>query len=722
MNLERSFRLSSIVMVASGFTGLCLTGELPLVLIILGFVALVVNVARLGGSGGEQLHLDLSRETWNGLIIVAFVFFWVDLLWISGDLLQAGVHFLVLLMVNKLFTLRTRSDFLHLYAISQMELLAAAALTVELWYAAVFIVYLLAAIWTLLLYHLRHEAEEAQLGKDWGTRPEDSSRTASLITARFFWSTNGIALGAFCLTLIIFFITPRIGVGFFQKNQAELIRTTGFSDKVDLGVIGSVKQDSSVVMRVEFPDEKGPLLEQVYFRGAAYDVYNGRSWANTFARRRDLLLRSDGVFHVTNKVPTRAAATGLRQVILVEALDTPALFGVPFVDSIEGNFRVVLADGMDSLFLRYPPASRFQYTARSIPNRVAPEDRISTSVRYPDPILEHFLQLPDITPRVPALSREVTEEARTPFQMAVAIKQYLRGNYRYSLDVGMSASASPIEDFLFTRKTGYCEHYATAMVVMLRTLGIPARLATGFLPGEWNDFGNYYMVRQRDAHAWVEVYFPHSGWVTFDPTPSEFVSVPNPVWTKVGMILDSLRLKWDRFVIQYSFRDQIAVAQGLRNQTDRVREEASVWLATVRRWVTELRTGVVGHTPPYVWLLLGLVAVCAGLVGLYCLVRNRGALRPGGRSSGLQSAEQRTIVRVYSQMLRLLTARGISKTVSSTPLEFARSVAQEWSMASRFVDPVTQLYCRVRFGQQALSPSELQQAKELLAGLRTVRR
>ncbi|MFQ5932524.1 MAG: DUF3488 and DUF4129 domain-containing transglutaminase family protein, partial [Nitrospiraceae bacterium] len=699
----------SIVMAGSGFTGLCLTGELPLALVILGFAALVVGVGRLSGSGGERLQLDLSRQTWNGVIIVAFLFFVIDLLWISGDLLQAGVHFLVLLMMNKLFTLRTRSDFLHLYAISQMELLAAAALTVELWYAAVFIVYLLAAIWTLLLYHLRHEAEEAQLGEDWGTRPEESSRTAGLITARFFWSTNGIALGAFCLTLIIFFITPRIGVGFFQKNRAELIRTTGFSEKVDLGVIGSVKQDSTVVMRVEFPEEKGPLIEQVYFRGAAYDVYNGRSWANTFARRRDLLLTSHGAFRVANTVPRGTAKTGLRQVILVEALDTAALFGVPFVDSIKGNFRVVLADGMDSLFLRYPPASRFQYTARSIPNRLAPEDRVSTSLRYPNPILEHFLQLPDISPRVAALSREVTEGAQTPFQMAVAIKQYLRGNYRYSLDVGMSASASPIEDFLFTRKTGYCEHYATAMVVLLRTLGIPARLATGFLPGEWNDFGNYYTVRQRDAHAWVEVYFPHSGWVTFDPTPSEFVPVPNPVWAKVARVIDTIRLKWDRFVIQYSFRDQIAVAQDIRDRTDRVREEASVWLATARRWVTEMQAWVVGYAPPHLWLALALVAVCTGLVGLYYLVRNRGALRPGGRSPGLQSAEQRTIVRLYSQMLRLLTARGITKTGSSTPLEFARSVAQEWFMASQFVDPLTHLYCRVRFGQKALPPSELQQ-------------
>src|SRR3989454_389608 len=102
-----------------------------------------------------------------------------------------------------------------------------------------------------------------------------------------------------------------------------------------------------------------------------------------------------------------------------------------------------------------------------------------------------------------------------------------------SLDVGTTMSADPVDDFLFTRKTGYCEHYATAMVVLLRALGIPARLVTGFLPGVWNDFGNYYTIRQQDAHAWVEVYFPLSGWVTFAPTPSVPAAVPSWVWWNI---------------------------------------------------------------------------------------------------------------------------------------------------------------------------------------------
>ena len=98
--------------------------------------------------------------------------------------------------------------------------------------------------------------------------------------------------------------------------------------------------------------------------------------------------------------------------------------------------------------------------------------------------------------------------------------------YQYTLDVGGHRSDSPLDDFLFTRKTGYCEHYATAMVILLRTLGVPARLVTGYFASEWNNFGHYYAIRQQDAHAWVEVWFPRSGWITFDPTRGPRKRVP----------------------------------------------------------------------------------------------------------------------------------------------------------------------------------------------------
>src|SRR2546430_17197594 len=104
-------------------------------------------------------------------------------------------------MVNKLLTLQQRKDFLHLYAISLLEILAAAALTVELWYGAVFLAYLLAAIWTLLLYHLRNEAEEARTALHTVSWSLDPARPPGPITGRIFWTTNALVLAAFCLTM-----------------------------------------------------------------------------------------------------------------------------------------------------------------------------------------------------------------------------------------------------------------------------------------------------------------------------------------------------------------------------------------------------------------------------------------------------------------------------------------------------------------------------------------
>ena len=715
MTLERAFHFCSLLLAAVAFIGLVLTGEIPSGLVALGLAALAVTIARTIGWGGDRLVgriAGLPGSAWTALLIAVFVSFGVDLLLISRDILPAAVHFLILLMIVKLFHLQHRKDFLQLYAISLLELLAAAALTVELWYAAVFIAYVFAAIWTLILYHLRNEAEEVHKESFPITRP---------VTAQFFWTTNGIAVGSFCLTLVIFFLIPRIGTGFFQKNRTELIRTSGFSEKVDLGVIGAVKLDPTVVMRVEFPDQRGPVKDALYFRGAAYDTYDGRSWANRSSIRRMLERTSDGVFLVsTPEAAAVAESGGLRQEILIEALDTTVLFGASFVETIKGGFSVVQVDGVGGLSLPYPTSARFQYSVRSIPDRLRESDRTAESVSYPDLIRKRFLQLPDMSPRVAALAREAAGAGRTAYDRARAVEQHLHRNYQYSLDVGTTVSASPVEDFLFTRKTGYCEHYATAMVVMLRTLGIPSRLVTGFLPGPWNDFGNYYSVRQQDAHAWVEVYFPGSGWVTFDPTPNVPAVAP-PFFWKLGKVVDSVRLKWDRYVVQYSFRDQMAAAKSLREGGEKVRSELSVFLSTLTRGMASVKAWLTESARAYGGFLLGGLAVCVLVVGLV-LAWSRLGRSSGARHADPRTARQIAAIQLYERMLRILEAQGLLKPPGATPLEFARQVARERGEAARSVESLTGLYCRVRFGQAPFSPDDARRAQELLAGLQAARR
>ncbi len=717
MSLEKAFHLSSILLAASGFIGLALTAKLPWALMLLGLGTLLASLARVAGIGADWLIFKLPPSVWNAIVVSAFVGFAAHGVWVSDDPLLASVNFLVVLMVNKLLTLKQRKDFLQLYALSFLELLAAAALTVDLWYAVVFICYLLAAIWTLLLFHLRNEAEEVRAFTQ--TPAGTPGSTSGVISGQFFWTTNAIAVTTFCLTLTIFFITPRTGIGFFQKQRGEVIRTSGFSEKVDLGVIGAIKLDQSVVMRVEVPGLQGPLENKLYFRGAAYDWYDGRSWTNSLALRRALPRTSESFFHLA---APRPGTEGLRQEILIEALDTQALFGVPLTYAVQTAVPVVYADSMGNLSLPYPPATRFQYTVLSEPDRLLEEDRKAGPFLYPDGITQRYLQLPAVASRIRQLTREVTLRARTPYERVTAVQRHLQGNYRYSLEITDPLEGNPLEDFLFVRKSGYCEHYAAAMVVMLRTLGIPARLATGYLKGDWNDFGKYYTVRQRDAHAWVEVYFPRSGWVTFDPTPSEGAVVPDQVlWTQVTRMLDSVRLKWDRFFIQYSFRDQMAVARSVRDQGERLRGEAEGMMASLQVWVRTLRVRVAASLRAADQVLIGGAILVGALLAwsLWRWLRTR-AVANSERHAVL-TPRQAAVAAMYRRMLRELAVRGLYKTPWMTPHEFVDQVRLRRRSAAPMVEPITELYCRVRFGQAPLPSEEVQHAETLLQDLAAMR-
>ncbi len=715
MRVEGSFRVSSILLVAAAFMGLTLAAPIPLPLLITALGSIAITLAhaagwRLGGVAGRLSQV--STRVWNVLMVLAFVVCVADLIWLSKDLLLAGTNFLIVLMINKLFNLHQRKDFLYLYAISFLMLLATAALTVEAWYALVFIFYLLAAIWTLLLYHLKNEDEENRKAGSAGV-----SIPPITLSSRFFWTTNAVAFLALILTLAIFFVTPRAGAGFFQKGRGQPIRMSGFSQKVDLGVIGNVKLDPTVVMRVDFPDLTGPGEGRVYLQGAVYDHYTGRSWVNTLTRRRAVGQIYTGSFLVSRDQRAWADSKVVRQEVLIEALDAPVLFGVPVVQRVRGTFPMLQADDIGGLHLPYPPSSRFQYTVFSIPNELEPGDKRATSFLYPPRITGRFLQLPPLSPRVSDLSRAVAKNAATPYEKALAIKWHLLGNYRYSLDVGRKASESPVEDFLFDRKTGYCEHYATAMVLMLRSLDIPARLVTGFMAGEWNDFGHYYTVRQQDAHAWVEVYFPRSGWIIFDPTPSLIASPRNSPMEVVARLLDSFRVKWTRLVVQYSFRDQQAVLHQLRERSQPVRSRAAEWVATAMKVVRNWRVWVLTHVRDWDWTVLaGWVAAASMLWITVLRWARRRRLRLLGAVSRF-TPDQQAATRFYARMLGLLERRGLSKPPTLAPLEYARSVAAQWTDAAGLVRVLTDLYCRGRFSCAPLSADDLSLADRLLDDL-----
>ena len=135
-------------------------------------------------------------------------------------------------------------------------------------------------------------------------------------------------------------------------------------------------------------------------------------------------------------------------------------------------------------------------------------------------MLLNYLQLPRLDPRVAPLAEQITASEGNNYDKAVALERYLRTHFGYTLQLGRSAQRDPLAYFLFERKQGHCEYFASAMAVMLRTLRIPSRVVNGFRTGEFNDVTSQYLVRASNAHSWVEAYFPGYGWISFDPTPA----------------------------------------------------------------------------------------------------------------------------------------------------------------------------------------------------------
>jgi protein-glutamine gamma-glutamyltransferase len=718
---EQAFRLSAVLLAAIALAGLFFARIVPAWLAVVAMTIMLFTLVQIvGWPAGMKItpRLPASPILWNGLLISAFLLFLLDVTTLSRELLPAGVHFLVMLLGIKLVTLHDRRDYRQLYAICLMAILASAALTTEVWYILVFLLYLVTAVWTLLLYHLT--------GKTSARKPAAAQGplASGHITSRFFWLTNGIAVCTFGLTLVLFFLLPRISVGILQKPHGEGLKTTGFSEQVDLGMIGSVKEDPQIVMRVELPDQPGAGKDRLYLRGLAYDHYNGRSWSATSRHRRSLGLIADGTFVVRSggsRTPLTLSEP-LRQDILLEPLDTSVLFAAPFPEYVDGEFTGVQADSMTGLHLPYPSSSRIRYSVTSRERQIMSEEQLAMELDYSSSVRDRYLQLPEESNRIAELARGVTDRATTPYEKTSAVLQHLLSNYRYSLDGDTITSTRPIEDFLFTRKTGYCEHYATAMVLMLRSLAIPARLVTGFLATEWNDFGSYYTVRQRDAHAWVEVYYPHSGWITMDPTPAAGPFPPLSVWDAVQRIGESLRLHWDRVFIRYGARDQLAVVQSIREGSDSARDVLSQWMKSLvtmaSQGIHQLGTRAHATDPLVFWLLVVLPGI--GLACLILVIRDRWQSR---RSDHRPSArKQQQIVQLYKKMLEIAGRRGIHITPSTTPIEFTQLVGKEWTEAESTVAGLTSLYCQGRFSRLSLSSDQLTRAVDQISALQRLAR
>ena len=732
---ERFFRTSLSMLVLISIITLVSTGKLD---IVTSFVApLVVLYKGIRWWNGRPAEITHRVATW--LVILYLAFFPVDALFLSRlsvgassnpplfAVLLASVHFLIFVSIVRFYSAVTDRDALFLSMLAFAGILAAAVLTVDTTFLIFFFVFLLFGIATFLGMELRRGAIGA-------VSPVLHMHTARYRTLNraLTLSALSVAAGSIAIGSVLFFFFPRFSAGYLGRASFSPSLMTGFTENVELGQIGEIKKSSSVVMRVQTGKPVG--YERLRWRGIALINFDGKRWSSPEHVTQRLQPDSDGWIHAA-EMPQKGqrAQPGILYTVYLEPLASDAIFVPGRVTRLRGNFTgegassftavrrsYILRDSTDTLLNPFHNYTAIRYSGISVLPPLDAAKLRQTSTEYSDEIKQTYLQLPEkLDPRIPEMARQLTRNARTPFDKALTIESFLKNRFTYTLNLtGAGTNADPLAHFLFDTRAGHCEYFASAQTIMLRTLGIPAREVNGFLPGEYNELGGDYIVRASDAHSWVEVYFPGMDWQVFDPTPASTEN-EGGFLTRLGKYADWMEITWSEWVIGYDFAHQAALAQNLQRSSKSWAESARDWFDTKqragKRWMGswQVRRGALGYFVPGALVLVLLAMRFNFLAEVFRRVR----LYFNLRGTKKQGSDPQLASRLYTELLRMLARRGLRREETQTPLEFAAAVSAPGLGPA--VREFTQLYAHARFGGAACNTSRL---KELLdqvrAGLR----
>ncbi len=528
-----------------------------------------------------------------------------------SELLVAGVDFFLLMVVQRLFNRQRCREHMQLLMLGSMLMVIAAVIDAELHYPVLLLLYLPVASMALMLNHLLSEGE--RLGKRVAFEVD---RYGTRQLSRLGRAAAYVALLSATAGLFTFLFFPRFGAGVFLRGNLNGGDSVGFSSQVRLGGFGTIKSDATVVMHLLPLDgvEHGSRPTW-HLRGSAFDEYSDGSWGRSEdalpgdirPTRGYWLLRHNNAFvaevvgapyryggtegHSVRPIPIPGFAAGgdtIRMLVTMEDFGTDLLFSAerPLAYSLNPRGQIEERNSLGSdvdeqvrVMDKQPGPLQYEFVAR-VGRPTASELQAIGAPPVPA-VLTPYLQVDDgLSPDFGALAREITADAETRYEKTVAIRAYLLKTYTYSLDQPLSKRVSdgdldPLEGFLFDTKAGHCEYFATAMAVLLREVGVPTRNVNGFYGAHYNRLGEFYAVRQADAHSWVEVYFDELGWVTFDPTPPSGRTAGDdaPWFPGLANLADALRDTYLAYVIDYDLSNQLQMLEQVGVRRDGYRFE-----------------------------------------------------------------------------------------------------------------------------------------------------
>lgn len=706
--IQRYFEVSLYLMILTAFGALASTGGLDLPGVVLVGGALVVR-----GYLIARRKRWLIPQRWTTYLTLAYVAVYLaDYFVVSQSLLTATVHLVLFGLVVRLFSVERERDHYLLAVLAFLMILAASLLTVDSLFLMSFGVFLLAAILTFVLMEMRHSLGS---GLTVAREPREARRSR-----RLGYSLATLAPVLMGLVLAggaaIFFLMPRSAAQYLSAYSHPSDFSVGFSEQVQLGRIGQIQQSNAVAMHIRIDgDEHGNY--SLLWRGVGLSEFDGRTWSNPYRRLATPVRRAaDGNFQLRALTGASMQVPHSRAIhyhVLMEPLGSNVFFLTMQPRLLAGNYRMVTQDAAGAVYNVDGTHPVSQYEADSeLPLNLA-EDLQRSQGLMPPEYPAAYLQVPALDIQIPQLARQITAGATNSYDKAAAIEQYLKTNFSYTLELPSTPPEDPVANFLFERKAGHCEYYASAMAVMLRSVGVPTRVITGFRGGEFNDVTRSYVVRESNAHAWVEVYFPGTGWVSFDPTPST-PGLSRTGWSRAMLYFDAMGSFWREWVVNYDSAHQ----KGLGEE---VNQSTRAWVDRVRRWgqkeherllAVARSTGLRMARSPERWIEGGIASLL--LVGL--LVGARPAWR-GMRRSWVQrnpeKAPKQAASLWYFRMLRVVARSGVKKHPADTARDVARRV-NDPAMRARMVR-FSEAYESARFDDDAEAARRLPELYEEIA-------
>jgi transglutaminase-like putative cysteine protease len=480
------------------------------------------------------------------------------------------------------------------------------------------------------------------------------------------------------IAVLLFLVFPRFYGGFRFQFSQSLLSSSGMSEELSPGGISSLVLNDDIAFRVDFPDGNMPSMPSMYWRGGVLWFGNGLRWTKGPLLQRELR-------------PGKLMGPSVRQRITLQphggkwlfALDRPASDvhdAVYLPGSVLESKRVI--------------NNRFHYEVISRPGDhelFLPADQRVAALDIP-------FRLP---PRVQALVDSWKPRQASPQQIVDSARRFFRqGHFVYTLQPGSySESPAALEEFLFQRQRGFCEHYAAAFATLMRAAGLPSRVIIGYHGGEFNNLGKYVIVRQSDAHAWCEVWIKDSGWLRMDPTdliaPDSLTSSlasylerngaqANAAMSRQGLAFNGLRdlqhelqLLWDNVNYQWDLR------------VLNFDEEAQ------HNFLFSLGLNTLSWAGIFLWFLV----VVAAFSALLCLWLGRPL-----RYSISGSREGDRIARAYARFCRVFARAGLPREPWEGPQQFGARAARRFPNQAAAIERIAELYVNLRYGPAPESP------------------